>query len=127
MFAKANNRLLQQTHRGRQVSFWATEYESGSWTVDPFLTNLYRKEDFAQVVTLSAYECNGWFRTKVLPSGSEDILVQAEHRSMYQSSDEAHSVGIVGHTCMSSSSTAFARNLIRSSWEERIHRAEWDL
>lgn len=46
---------------------------------------------------------------------------------MYQSLDEAHSVGMVDHTCTPSSGTTFARNLIRSSWEERIHRAEWEL
>jgi hypothetical protein len=34
---------------------------------------------------------------------------------------------MVDHTCTPSSATAFARNLILSSWEERIHRAEWDL
>lgn len=46
---------------------------------------------------------------------------------MYHTLVNAHDVGTLCHTCTPSSATAFARNLIRSSWEERIHRAEWDL
>lgn len=46
---------------------------------------------------------------------------------MYESLHEAHSVRVVDHTYTSSSATAFARNFIRASWEENIHKAEWDL
>ncbi|KAF9696478.1 hypothetical protein EKO04_005204 [Ascochyta lentis] len=114
-----------------QVSFWATDYGSGSWTVlllvDPFRTNLLYKQNLEKVVELCQHDFSYRYRTEVLASGSEDRLVQAEHRCTYHTLLNAHHVGKLDHTCTPSSATAFARNLIRSSWEERIHRAEWDL
>jgi hypothetical protein len=95
--------------------------------VDPFQTNLLYKQDLEQVVELCKNEFFGRYRTEVLASGSKDRPVQAEHRCMYDTLVNAHDVGMVDHTCTPSSATAFARNLVRSSWEERIHRAEWDL
>ncbi|KAJ8110877.1 hypothetical protein OPT61_g6395 [Boeremia exigua] len=114
-----------------QVSFWATDYGSGSWTVlllvDPFQTNLLYKQDLEKVLNLCRHEFLGRYRTEVLASGSEDLPVQAEHRSIHDTLVKAHEVDMVNHTSTPSSGTAFVRNLVRSSWEERIHRAEWEL
>jgi len=95
--------------------------------VGPFRTNLLYKQDLKKVVELCQHEFFGRYRTEVLASGSEDRLVQAKYRCTYHTLVNAHDVGMVGHICTLSSATAFARNLIRSSWEERIHRSEWDL
>jgi Mg2+ and Co2+ transporter CorA len=95
--------------------------------LDPFRTNLLYKQDLVQVVELCGHEFFGRYRTEVLASGSKDRPVQAENRCMYDALVNAHDAGMVDHTCTPSSATAFARNLVRSSWEERIHRAEWVL
>lgn len=95
--------------------------------LDPFQTRLLYNTDANLVRPLYEHEFYGRYRTEVLASGSKDRPIPAEERNLYSSLVEAHKAGMVSHTCTPSSATAFARNLIRSSWEERIHRAEWGL
>lgn len=130
-----------------QVSYWATEYDSGSWTgnppdnslwtikltivvfilVDPHITTLRREQSPHEVKELVPLRICYRHNTEVTSNTTEDPLVQAEHRSLYASLVASHATALVAHTSRPLSATAFVRNLVRAAWEEYIWKEEWEV
>ncbi|KAF2017857.1 hypothetical protein BU24DRAFT_420919 [Aaosphaeria arxii CBS 175.79] len=110
------------------ASCWATTYGDGSWTIlvllDPHQAIIRRKENPSHCIELQNYPYLRKLCAEVFPSASGDAPTWPDHRPIFDALVKAHSEVPITVDSDPFSGTTYLRNLVRSSWDERIRRNE---